>query len=70
MTPLTKRVQRRCVVTRDAGRLLVVSLEPGDEITVRLEHGKRKWRLPLIAVYHLAVKVELGLKQTARRNRN
>ena len=67
MTPLTKRVQRRCIIARDAGRRLVVALDAGDEFAIRLERGKKWFRVPAIDVYHLAVKRELGLKRKLKR---
>ena len=70
MTPLTKRVQRRCIVTRDAGRRLVVALDAGDEVAVRLERGKKWFRVPIIDIYHLAVKRELGLKGARRKGKS
>lgn len=69
MTPLTKRVARRCVDTRDAGRRLVVALDLGDTIMVRLEHGRQWYRLSVLEAYHHAVKRALGLKQAARKTK-
>ncbi len=69
MTPLTKRVQRRCIDAKDAGRRLVVALDAGDEIAVRLERGKKWFRVPIIDLYHFAVKRELGLTRLARRKK-
>ena len=66
MTPLVKRVQRRCETTKDGGRRLVVALDPGDEIAVRLERGRKWFRVAIIDVYHLAVKREMGLKLKRR----
>lgn len=67
MTPLTKRVQRRCLVSKDAGRRIVVALDSGDEVAVRLERGRKWFRVPIIDIYHMAVKRELGLTRKARR---
>lgn len=69
MTPLTKRVQRRCVASKDAGRRLVVALDAGDEVAVRLERGRRWFRVTVIDIYHLAVKRDLGLSRKARRKK-
>ena len=66
MTDLTKRVRRRCLQTKDAGRRIVVALEAGDEILLRRERGRRWFSLPIIEVYHLAVKRALGLKRKTR----
>lgn len=57
------------MVTRDAGRRLVIALDAGDEVAVRLERGKKWFRISVIDVYHLAVKRELGLKRIARRTK-
>lgn len=62
MTPLTKRVQRRCVITKDAGRRIVVAIEPDDIIAFRLERGKRWFRCPVAAAYMFTVKRELASK--------
>lgn len=67
MTPLTKRVQRRCTTTRDGGRRIIVAMDPGDDLMFRLERGKKWFRVPVIDIYHFAIKRELGLKQVARR---
>ena len=69
MTPLQKRVQRRCQAARDGGRRLVVALDPGDVevIGLRLERGRKWFRVPVMEVYHLAVKRSMGLAKPARR---
>lgn len=67
MTPLTKPITRRTVVARDAGRRVVVILEPGDLIGFRLERQRKVFRLPLIACYHMAVKAETLAKRKARK---
>lgn len=66
MTDLNKRVKRRCLITKDAGRRIVVALEAGDEILLRREHGRRWLRISVLEVYHLAVKRALGLKRKTR----
>lgn len=69
MTPLMKRVQRRCLVTKDGGRRLVVALDAGDEVCVRRERSPKWFRVPVIDIYHMAVKRELGLTKKARRDK-
>ena len=71
MTPLTKRVQRRCIKTKDAGKRLVIAFDTGDteEIAIRRERSRKWFRVPVLDIYHLAVKRELGLTRGARRKK-
>ena len=71
MTPLVKRVQRRCERTKDGGKRLVVAFDAGDheEIAIRRERSRKWFRIAIIDVYHLAVKRELGLAGIKRRGK-
>lgn len=66
MTPLDRPVTRLTRGSRDGGRLLVVTLEPGDTIAVRHQGCRRVWRLPVLAVFHAAVKQERASRTRAR----
>jgi hypothetical protein len=66
MTPLQKPVTRRATFTRDAGRLLVVTLHPGDVIGLRLYGTRREYTTTIGAVYSVAVKAELARRKAER----
>ncbi len=69
MTPLVKRVQRRCERTKDGGKRLVVAFDVGEheEIAIRRERSRKWFRVPIAEIYCYAVKKSLGLKQTRRK---
>lgn len=66
MTDLHKRVSRRCLSTRDGRRPVIVALEPGDEILLRVKGGRKWLRVSVLEVYHYAVKRALTLKRKAK----
>lgn len=59
MTDLRHRVRRRTCVAKDAGRRLVVALEPGDVMAIRPERTRKWYRLPLSVVYAQAVRADV-----------
>jgi hypothetical protein len=69
-TPLRKPVTRETVRAYDCarGRRLVVTLEPGDVVTIR-EKGRRKgFSLSLEGVYYVAVEADVkARKREAKR---
>ena len=65
-TPLQRPVSRRAAFTRDAGRLLVVTLEPGDMVSIRLAGTRTSYTTTLGAVYSMAVKAEVARKKAER----
>lgn len=77
MTDLTKTVKRRC--TRiNAGKPchpkpLIVSLEPGDIIGLRVLGTRKTYHLPIYSVYLMAVEATVlerkRLKKLAKRGR-
>lgn len=67
MTPLNKSVRRVCVNARDGGRPIVASLELGDLIGVRLHGTRRTLYVPIMAIYHGAIKAERALKVKSKR---
>lgn len=66
-TPLRKTVVREALRTRDAGRSIIVSLEPGDVIAFRLKGCRRTFRTTLAACYCMAVKQELRDRRRKKR---
>ena len=67
MIPLRKTVIRETTRTRDAGRNIIVSLEPGDVIGFRLKGCRQIFRMPLQACYSIAVKLELNARREAKK---
>ena len=61
MTSFNKTVTRRTEQTVVRNRRLVISLEPGDIISVREERARDKYNVTAKALYDLAVKT--GAKQ-------
>ena len=55
MTDLHKRVSRRTLAPH-RGRRIVVGLEPGDVLSLRMERCRQTEYLPLAALYDYAVK--------------
>lgn len=55
MTPTTKAVKRRTVVTHH-GRRIIVSIEPGDVIGLRQERRRQTEYVHIPALYDYAVK--------------
>ena len=51
MTPLSRPVTRRALVTKDAGKRIVVTLYPGDTIGMRVERGRKQFTASLQQVY-------------------
>lgn len=75
-TALHKPVARKAAFTKDAGRRLVVTLCPGDTITLRAERTRTEYTVTIGAVYSMAVKQAIAFKraekakaQAARRDR-
>lgn len=68
MTPLTKPVYRMGVhLHRIAqNRRLVLSLEPGDLVGVRVAKSRKTYYLPVAAVFSIAVKAELLATRKAK----
>jgi hypothetical protein len=58
MTPLTKPVTRKAGPHR--GRLLIVTLYPGDVIGVRHERTRKEYQVPLSWVYDTGVKMAVN----------
>jgi hypothetical protein len=58
MTPLLKPIHRRCVIPH-RGKRVVVTLEPGDLITMRHERERKAYSVPIAAVYDMAVKAHV-----------
>jgi hypothetical protein len=69
MIPLRKTVIRETTRARDAGRNIIVSLEPGDVIGFRLKGCRQTFRMPLQACYSVAVKLELKALREAKKVR-
>lgn len=67
MIPLRKTVVRETTRTRDAGRNIIVSLEPGDIIGFRLKGCCQTFRMPVQACYSVAVKLELKDQHEAKK---
>lgn len=68
-TPLTHVVSRRTTVTRDAGKRIVVTLEPGDVIGFRLERTRKTYWLTLEGAYHAAVKADVAKARAERKRK-
>lgn len=68
MTPLTKPVYRMGIhLTRIAhNKRLVISLEPGDLVGVRVAKSRKTYYLPASAVFSMAVKAELIATRKAK----
>lgn len=64
-TPLYKPVARECLF-RDAGKPLIVTLEPHDMIAFRRKGCRFVFRTSLAACYSMAVKAELREQQKLR----
>ena len=58
MTDLSKRVARR-TISLHRGRRLIVTLEPGDMVGVRLERCRQVEYMPVSAIYDMAVKARV-----------
>ncbi len=69
MTPLNKPVFRMGVYPQRIarGKRLVVSLEPGDLVGVRIAKSRKTYYLPLSAVYSMAVKIDLAATKAAKK---
>lgn len=67
MTRLTKRVERETDARGWRGkRNLIVALVPGDLVEVREKGTRKRWSLPIEAIYDLAVKAEVASKKRAK----
>lgn len=64
-TELSKPVVRRTTGTH-RGRQLVVTLLPGDVISVRHARSRTSYEMPLAWVYDAAVKAEVEQKRRAK----
>ena len=68
MTPLNRPVYRKSAVS-SGGRQLIVSLEPGDLVGVRLAGCRRTEYMPVLAVYTWAVKARVLSERAAKREK-
>ena len=68
MTPLNKPVYRKSTAS-SGGRRLVVSLEPGALVGVRLAGCRRTEYMPVLAVYTWAVKARVLAERAAKRKK-
>jgi hypothetical protein len=59
MTDLQKPVTRRCTVTLDGGKRIVIALLPGDLLALRRERERKTYFYPIGAVYSSAVKAHV-----------
>ena len=66
MTRLDKPVRRETCRTQEQGRLLIVTLEPGDTIAFRQKGCRKTWKTTLSACFALAVKAEVRANQLER----
>ena len=66
MTPLQKPVRRRCVIPH-RGRRLVVSLEPGDLVSLRPEGTRRVEYLSIAAMHDWAVRQRVEAERKSKR---
>ena len=66
MTDLHKRVSRRSLVPH-RGRRIVVSLETGDLIGLRLERCRQTEYVSIAAIYDYAVKARVVAERLAKR---
>ena len=66
MTDLHKRIARRTLAPH-RGRRIVVGLEPGDVLTLRLERCRQTEYLSLYALYDYAVKSRVLAERAAKR---
>ena len=58
MTKLDKNISRETTRPAEAGRPLIVTLEPGDIISFRLKGTRQVVKTTLMACYHMALKAE------------
>ena len=55
-TKLVKNLTRECLAATDAqGRVLMITLEAGDEVSLRAKGKKYSYSVPIQAVYYLAL---------------
>lgn len=67
MTKLHKRVERETDAKGWRGkRNLIVAFLPGDLIELREKGTRKRWTIPIEAVYSLAVKAEVASQKRAR----
>jgi hypothetical protein len=68
VTDLEKPVTRRCTVTLDGGKRIVVAMLPGDLLALRRERERKTYYYPIGAVYSSAVKahVQASKKEKGR----
>ena len=62
-TRLKKRVVRQTEFSFDQRRQLMVALVPGDMVEVWHKGCRKKWEVPVTAVLHLAMKMELAARK-------
>lgn len=63
MTKLSRAVERETtdrVFSAGQQRAVIIGLEPGNLVTVRLKGERRKLRLPAASIHSLALKAELA----------
>ena len=65
MTRLQRPVTRETVHVVDGGRTMVVTLQPGDLITMRLKGTRTRYTTTLAACYCLAVKAQVESERRA-----
>ncbi len=67
MTRLTKRVERETEARGWRGkRVIIVALLPGDVIELREKGTRKRWIVPVGAVYDIAVKAEVAAAKRAK----
>ena len=66
MTDLHKRVSRRTLAPH-RGRRIVVSLEPGDTLGLRLERCRRTEYVSIAAIYDYAIKARVIFERMQKR---
>ena len=66
MTDLRKPVRRRTIGLH-RGRRIMVSLEPGDMLALRMERCRQTEYVPLAAIYDYAVKARVLAERNQRR---
>ena len=66
MTDLKKAVRRRTIGTH-RGRRIMVSLEPGDLLALRMERCRQTEYVPLAVIYDYAIKARVLSERAAKR---
>jgi hypothetical protein len=66
VTRLLKAIRREARCTYEQGRPIIVTLEPGDMISVRQKGCRTVWRTTLGACLHMAIKAEVRAAQAEK----